>query len=172
MKKASLLAAALVLFFSGCGKKGAILPPLASVPQPPEILSLVQQGDQAVVEWKNPELYADGRPLPGLASVEIWSAEAGAKEPPEPAGLVQVRFQERAALQAVVRQAEFANLQRRRHAGRAVAHQLATGAGCPESQDVRLCPPGDRHSEEEVTLLRNPHSPTEAPSSSSLEPKG
>lgn len=110
MKRALLLALAFVFIFSGCGKKGAILPPVALIPQAPEILSLVQQGGQAVLEWKNPVSYVAGGPLPGLASVEIWGAEMGAEEAAEPAALLREKFQDRAALQAVIRQPEFINL--------------------------------------------------------------
>jgi predicted small lipoprotein YifL len=110
MKRALLLALAFVFIFSGCGKKGAILPPVALVPQAPEILSLVQQGDQAVLEWKNPVSYMDGEVLPGLASVEIWRAEVGEEEAAEPAAVSREKFQDRAALQAVIRQPEFIKL--------------------------------------------------------------
>lgn len=110
MKRALFLALAFVVIFSGCGKKGAILPPVALIPQAPEILGLVQQGGQAVLEWKNPISYMDGGTLPGLASVEIWRAEMGAEEAAGPAALSREKFQERAALQAIIRQPEFINL--------------------------------------------------------------
>ncbi len=94
--RVALLAALLCLW--GCGKKGAILPPLVRVPNPPEILSLLQRGAHIILEWANPSTYADGRPLPGVARVEVWRADAG----PEGAA-----FESRASILAVVRRSEF-----------------------------------------------------------------
>jgi len=110
MKRTLLSVLALAFIVSGCGKKGEILPPLVRVPQAPRILSLVQQGGQAVLEWQNPEAYEDGSPLPELARVEIWGAEQGAGKTAAAAGLSLREFEDRAVLQAVVLQSEFVKI--------------------------------------------------------------
>jgi len=109
-KRALVLLAGLVLVFSGCGKKGEILPPLVRVPQAPRILGLVQQGSQAVVEWQNPEAYQDGSPLPGLARVEVWGAEREKGIAGQPVSFSPGEFEDKAVLLAVIQQAEFAKL--------------------------------------------------------------
>jgi len=110
MKRTLLSVLALAFIVSGCGKKGEILPPLVRVPQAPRLLSLVQQGGQAVLEWQNPEAYEDGSPLPGPARVEIWGAEQGAGKAAQASSLSLKEFEDRAVLQAVVPQSEFSKL--------------------------------------------------------------
>lgn len=102
MKRARLVPFAALLLFWACGKKGAILPPLVRVPNAPEVLSLTQRGGHAVLEWINPSTTADGRPLSGVARVEVW-----AEDSPAVAG----NFERRASLRAVVRRSEFQRFQ-------------------------------------------------------------
>jgi len=102
MKHTRVVLLAALLCAWGCGKKGDILPPLARVPNPPEILSLTQRGARIVLEWVNPSTYADGRPLPGVAGVEVWLADPGG---------TGEAFENRAALQATVRRFEFRRFQ-------------------------------------------------------------
>ncbi len=101
---------ALAFVFSGCGKRGEILPPLIRIPQAPQILSLVQQGGRAVLEWRNPVAYQDGSPLSDLARIEVWGAEREAGPAAEPSNLSLEEFENKAALQAVIQQAEFIKL--------------------------------------------------------------
>ena len=65
-------AVACLLTAPACGKKGAILAPLTLVPQGVESLTAAQRGGLIVLEWKNPTAYIDGRPLDGIAEIEIW----------------------------------------------------------------------------------------------------
>ncbi len=65
-----LLAAA--LFAPGCGKKGPLQPPLVLRPQPAESLKAIQRGGRAFLEWTNPTTTIDGKPVAGIAEVEIW----------------------------------------------------------------------------------------------------
>jgi hypothetical protein len=69
----------------GCGKKGAILAPLTLVPQSVESLTALQRGGLIILEWANPAAYVDGRPLGGIAEIEIW-LEQRPDPPPVPAG--------------------------------------------------------------------------------------
>jgi hypothetical protein len=110
MKRILISVLVLAFIVSGCGKKGDILPPLIRVPQAPRILSLVQQGGLAVLEWQNPETYQDGSPLPGLARVEIWEAERREGNAAQAAGLSLKEFEDKAVLQAAIQPSEFSKL--------------------------------------------------------------
>jgi len=98
MKRVRFVPFLALLCLWACGKKGAILPPLDRVPNPPQVLSLTQRGSQAVLEWVNPTATADGRPLAGLARVEVWAADSAAGAP---------GFERSATLRAAVRRSEF-----------------------------------------------------------------
>ena len=101
---------AFVLVVSGCGKRGEILPPLVRIPQAPQMLSLVQQGGQAVLEWQNPEAYQDGSPMPVLARIEVWGVDQEAGTAAGPQGLSLEEFERKAVLQAVIQPSEFDKL--------------------------------------------------------------
>lgn len=60
---------------SGCGKKGALLPPLIRTPQKAGAVTVLQQGATLFVEWKNPVTSIDGSPLAGVSEVEVWVLE-------------------------------------------------------------------------------------------------
>lgn len=62
-------------FTAGCGKKGALLPPLIRTPQKVEAVTLLQRGDKILVGWKNPVTYVDGATLDAVAEAEIWVLE-------------------------------------------------------------------------------------------------
>jgi len=74
IRRASLILI-LVAGLAGCGHKGALLAPLATVPSPPSDIKVVQRGGRVILEWKNPTTYIDGHPLGGLAAVNIWMIE-------------------------------------------------------------------------------------------------
>lgn len=80
---------ALLLGFSGCGRKGALLPPLSKVPSPPSDVALIQRGRTVIVSWQNPTTFIDGYDLRGLSAVEVWlyqeAIEAGKPAPRPPA---------------------------------------------------------------------------------------
>jgi hypothetical protein len=79
---ALLVLAALV---PACGKKGDIQPPLVLRPQPAESLTAIQRGGGVRLEWTNPTTATDGKPLAGLAAIEIWLEVRS--DPPPPAAL-------------------------------------------------------------------------------------
>lgn len=77
-----------LVFAPGCGRKGPVQAPLVLVPQPVETLKAFQRGARIILEWTNPASYIDGRPLAGIAGVEIWmeeKAETSSDEPGTPA---------------------------------------------------------------------------------------
>ncbi len=59
----------------GCGKKGALLPPLSRTPQKAEAVTVLQRGATLLVEWKNPVKSVDGSVLAGVLETEIWVLE-------------------------------------------------------------------------------------------------
>jgi hypothetical protein len=59
----------------GCGKKGALLPPIIRTPKKPDAVTVRQQGGTLYVEWKNPVVSIDGSPLVGISEAEIWVFE-------------------------------------------------------------------------------------------------
>jgi predicted small lipoprotein YifL len=60
---------------AGCGKKGALLPPLIRTPQKAEAMTILQRGATLFVEWKNPVKSVDGSPLAGVSEAEVWVLE-------------------------------------------------------------------------------------------------
>ncbi|HEX2694688.1 MAG TPA: hypothetical protein VHP61_02965, partial [Acidobacteriota bacterium] len=69
---------------AGCGKKGALLPPLIRTPQKAEAVTVLQRGATLFVEWKNPVKSVDGSPLAGVSEAEVWALEQEkAKAAPE-----------------------------------------------------------------------------------------
>lgn len=70
----------LVLVAAACGKKGPLLPPVSRVPQVPENIRVLQQGEHLMIEWTNPRSYVDGTPLGLVEEMEIWVWEAPAGE--------------------------------------------------------------------------------------------
>jgi predicted small lipoprotein YifL len=69
-----LLLLFLCLFFSFCGKKGPLLPPLAKIPNKVEVFDAIQQGERVILEWENPQTYIDGSLL-SVEVVEVWLYE-------------------------------------------------------------------------------------------------
>ena len=61
-----------LLIFSSCGKKGAILPPLARKPKKIETVEILQRGENILLKWTNPTTYVDDNLLTNISEVEIW----------------------------------------------------------------------------------------------------
>jgi len=103
MKRFSLIFVLLsiLLFFSSCGKKGPLLPPLPKIPKKVEVFDIIQRGDRVLLEWKNPQSYTDGSPLAEIDEVEVWLYE-GEKE-----SLGKKEFEESARLVTSIRKEEF-----------------------------------------------------------------
>lgn len=76
-----------------CGKKGDLQPPLVLRPQPAESLKATQQGGRILLEWANPTTTTDGRPLAGIAEIEIWLET---RSDPPPSGAPKGDFLSRA----------------------------------------------------------------------------
>lgn len=90
MSHTSLRHAACLLLLStviACGKKGDPQPPILLVPAPTTDLSVVQRGDDLLLDFAYPQTTAAGTPLPGLAEVAVWQLVWRA---PEGAGPIQV----------------------------------------------------------------------------------
>ena len=66
-----LLVTALALL-SGCGKKGALVPPEALVPAPVSNLALAQKGEEIQVSWSAPSRQEGGAPLRDLAGFLLF----------------------------------------------------------------------------------------------------
>jgi hypothetical protein len=83
---ACLLVAALV---AGCGKKGDPEPPIRMIPAPTTGLTVVQRGEELLVELPYPQTTAAGTPLARVGEVAVWllvwraPEAAAAKAPPE-----------------------------------------------------------------------------------------
>jgi predicted small lipoprotein YifL len=75
MRSIVALAAAIVIALSGCGRKGAPLPPIVEVPQTTNDLAVYQQEQQAILTWSYPQLTQAGHTLSDLARVEVWRLE-------------------------------------------------------------------------------------------------
>jgi hypothetical protein len=68
------LAGAAALGLAGCGKKGDPEPPLRSVPQTTDRLTVMQRHLDLVLELPYPKTTAAGLALPGLDRLEVWEA--------------------------------------------------------------------------------------------------
>ena len=66
------LAALLILFASGCGKKGDPQPPLPHGPRAVSDLAVEQEGADAVLKFSYPDRLLSGQPLTDLSAVEIY----------------------------------------------------------------------------------------------------
>lgn len=86
----------LLLFFSGCGKKGPLLPPVKKIPKAAEAVRIHQKGSTAVLTWRNPTAYIDGSPLESLGKIEIYAAQNPIEE--SPSGIPEGLFREKARL--------------------------------------------------------------------------
>jgi predicted small lipoprotein YifL len=90
---------------AGCGKKGALLPPLIRTPQKAEAMTVLQRGATLFVEWKNPVKSVDGSPLAGVSEAEVWVLEEEKAAPapstmPAPAAMTAKEFEGKARLAA------------------------------------------------------------------------
>jgi predicted small lipoprotein YifL len=84
MTRRAVAFAVLLVCAAGCGKKGALLPPLIRTPQKAEAVTVIQRGATLFVEWKNPVKSVDGSPLAGVSEAEVWALEQEkAKAAPE-----------------------------------------------------------------------------------------
>jgi hypothetical protein len=70
MKKILFLIMAILL--SGCGKRGALVPPEALVPAAVRDLRVEQKGDRFLVLWSRPTRQEGGRPLRDLAGFRLF----------------------------------------------------------------------------------------------------
>jgi len=61
-----------MLFLSGCGRKGPLLPPDALVPAAVQDLTVQQQGEEFRVSWSAPSKEKGGRPLRDLAGFRLY----------------------------------------------------------------------------------------------------
>jgi predicted small lipoprotein YifL len=68
------------IFFSFCGKKGPLLPPLAKIPNKIEVFDAIQRGEKVILEWENPQTYIDGSLL-SVEVIEVWLYEAEKESP-------------------------------------------------------------------------------------------
>lgn len=69
--KMALLLLAILPVVSGCGRKGALVPPEALVPAAVETLAAQQQGDLIRLSWVAPGKEKSGRPLKDLAGFRL-----------------------------------------------------------------------------------------------------
>jgi hypothetical protein len=104
MRKAIWPATLIIILagFGSCGKKGPISPPLVLVPEKPESFKAFQRGAEIILEWTNPESYIDGRPLGGIAQVEIWMEEKSGVPPKTGEVAVPLEFERRAKRIAIL----------------------------------------------------------------------
>jgi len=65
--KRFLLTTTILLLLSGCGKKGALIPPEALVPGPVRELNVIQTGQDFRITWSAPSKEQGGRPLKDLS---------------------------------------------------------------------------------------------------------
>lgn len=85
MKKNSLVPLVVgIIFFTGCGKKGPIYPPLPRIPMMAQDVQIIQRGNEVVMRWVNPTTYEDGNLLEDLSRVEIWLLEREVTPEDEP----------------------------------------------------------------------------------------
>jgi predicted small lipoprotein YifL len=105
-----VLALVALAFFSHCGKKGPLLPPIIRVPQTAQDLSLSQRGAQVLVSWTNPTAYVDGNPLDNVSEVEIWLLREGKAQKSPDERLIPEAFEQKASLLDRVRADEFPSL--------------------------------------------------------------
>jgi predicted small lipoprotein YifL len=112
---------------AGCGKKGALLPPLIRTPQKAEAVTIHQRGATLFVEWKNPVKSVDGSPLTGVSESEIWVLEEEkAKAAPET--MTAKDFEGKARLAVSLKKDELAALRKKKgtdEAGFAYPYSLA-----------------------------------------------
>ncbi len=95
----------------GCGKKGALLPPLSRTPQKAEAVSVLQRGATLLVSWKNPVKSVDGSVLAGVSETEIWVFEQ--EKAKAMAGKMTARdFEGKARLAASLKKEGFAALRK------------------------------------------------------------
>lgn len=85
--KLVLLGFALVLIgtASGCGRRGAPLPPVVRLAAETRDLRVHQEGNMAVLSWGYPSVTSAGGPLPDLEEIEIWRVSLAASQEPGPA---------------------------------------------------------------------------------------
>ncbi len=105
----SLAWAALALF-SGCGKKGPLLPPIVRVPQAIQDLSVSQRGSSIRLSWTNPTAYIDGNPLENISEVEIWLLRESQTQLSPSEKPVREEFEQKAGLLDRIREDEFPSL--------------------------------------------------------------
>jgi len=100
---AYILLLLLSLFFMlFCGKKGPILPPLVKVPQKVETLTVLQRGEEFIINWKNPSRYIDGSPLAEIKELEIWKLQEPKEKDQALAPVSTANFTENSSLMLVI----------------------------------------------------------------------
>lgn len=72
LRRSLLLASLAVLVASGCGRKGDPRPPSRPIPAAASDLTVLQRGQQIILEFGYPTTTTSGRALPGIDSVEVW----------------------------------------------------------------------------------------------------
>jgi len=75
MRAALVLLCIVSLLVTGCGKKGPLIPPEASVPAPIDSLAVEQKEDRFFVSWVAPTKDAVGRKLSDLAGFRVYRRE-------------------------------------------------------------------------------------------------
>lgn len=72
MKKIFLITGILMMLFSACGRKGALLPPEALVPAAVGDLNVRQTGEEFRLSWSAPAKEQGGRPLRDLFGFKLF----------------------------------------------------------------------------------------------------
>jgi hypothetical protein len=84
--RASRIALAIVIslvlmpILSACGKRGPVLPQLASLPAAPTELQITQQGEDFILSWPIPEHNQDGSPVEDLVGFHVYRMAFNAAE--------------------------------------------------------------------------------------------
>lgn len=81
LRFAILLACLLTLpVLAACGKKGPVLPKLASLPAAPKALLIAQQGEDFILSWPIPDRNQDGSPAEDLVGFNVYRMVYNAAE--------------------------------------------------------------------------------------------
>jgi predicted small lipoprotein YifL len=73
--KIILFALTITALLSGCGKKGALIPPEALLPAPVNDLRVIQKGESFQLSWSPPSRGEGGRSLHELAGFRVFKRE-------------------------------------------------------------------------------------------------
>lgn len=103
VSRLAFLASAVMLIatLTACGKKGPVLPSLASLPAAPTELQIAQQGENFMLSWTIPERNQDGAPAADMVGFHVYRMVYNAAEgcptcrdPEELVAAIRVNFPE------------------------------------------------------------------------------